>query len=88
MKEKKKSKQVAWMRPASVGPHFIVCMAIGYYFGSRLDRWLETDITFTAIFIFLGIIAGFRNLFKELQVINEEEEARLSQQKQEQDQIE
>ncbi len=79
----KKATKYAWMRPAAVGPHFVVCMAIGYFLGSRIDKWLGTDMIWSGVFIFLGIAAGFRNLFKELQLINEEEQEALALEEQE-----
>lgn len=34
-------------------------LAMGYY----LDRWLDTSPWFTLIFLLLGIISGFRNIY-------------------------
>ena len=34
-------------------------LAMGYY----LDRWLETAPWFTLIFLLIGIISGFRNVY-------------------------
>lgn len=34
-------------------------LAMGYY----LDRWLDTSPWFTLIFLLLGIVSGFRNIF-------------------------
>ncbi len=34
-------------------------LAMGYY----LDLWLETTPWFTLIFLLLGIVSGFRNIF-------------------------
>lgn len=36
-----------------------VGLAMGYY----LDKWLGTDPWMTLIFLFLGIISGFRNIY-------------------------
>lgn len=34
-------------------------LAMGYY----LDKWLGTDPWLTLIFLLLGIVSGFRNIF-------------------------
>lgn len=34
-------------------------LAMGYY----LDLWLETSPWFTLVFLLLGIVSGFRNIF-------------------------
>lgn len=34
-------------------------LAMGYY----LDKWLGTDPWLTLIFLFLGIVSGFRNIY-------------------------
>lgn len=34
-------------------------LAIGYY----LDQWLDTRPWFTLIFLVIGVIAGFRNIY-------------------------
>jgi ATP synthase protein I len=36
---------------------------IGLFIGLKLDEWLGTSPWLTAIFLLLGVIAGFRNLF-------------------------
>ena len=53
-----------WMRNAgqagSIGLVFAVSIAIGYFFGSWLDKaFHRTDQLFMIIFTLLGIIAGF-----------------------------
>ena len=71
-------KDVNWMRPFVVGPHFIVCMGIGGLFGWFLDEKFETRPVLLLVFLCFGMAAGFKYLFQELKVINrEEEEARL-----------
>lgn len=37
----------------------LIGLAMGYY----LDKWLETPPWFTLIFLVIGIIAGFRNIY-------------------------
>lgn len=37
----------------------VIAIAIGYY----LDKWLQTGPVFFLIFMILGIVAGFRNIY-------------------------
>jgi len=37
----------------------VIAIAIGYY----LDKWFKTSPVFFLIFMVLGIIAGFRNIY-------------------------
>jgi ATP synthase protein I len=48
---------------STVGLTLVFATVIGLYIGLKLDQWFGTSPWFTAIFLLLGIIAGFRNLF-------------------------
>lgn len=48
---------------STVGMVLVFATVIGLYIGLKLDDWLGTSPWFSAIFLFLGIAAGFRNLF-------------------------
>jgi len=48
---------------STVGLTMVFATVIGLFIGLKLDEWLGTAPWFTAIFLILGIIAGFRNLF-------------------------
>jgi ATP synthase protein I len=48
---------------STVGLALVIATVIGLYIGLKLDGWLGTSPWFTAVFLLLGIIAGFRNLF-------------------------
>jgi ATP synthase protein I len=48
---------------STVGLTLVFATVIGLYLGIKLDEWLGTSPWFTAIFLFVGIAAGFRNLF-------------------------
>lgn len=48
---------------STVGLTMVFATVIGLYLGLKLDQWLGTSPWFTAIFLLLGIIAGFKNLF-------------------------
>jgi ATP synthase protein I len=48
---------------STVGMVLVFATVIGLYIGLKLDQWLGTSPWFTALFLLLGIFAGFRNLF-------------------------
>lgn len=48
---------------STVGISMVAATVIGWYIGMKLDEWLGTSPWLTMIFLFIGIIAGFRNLF-------------------------
>lgn len=48
---------------STVGITLVIATVIGLYIGLKLDAWLGTSPWFSALFLFLGIAAGFRNLF-------------------------
>jgi ATP synthase protein I len=48
---------------STVGLTMVFSTVIGLYAGLKIDEWLGTAPWFTAVFLFLGIFAGFKNLF-------------------------
>ncbi|MEK7688668.1 MAG: AtpZ/AtpI family protein [Deltaproteobacteria bacterium] len=54
-------KKVAWL--SSLGISMVVATFVGLYIGVYLDRVFSTDPWFTIIFLIIGIIAGFRNIY-------------------------
>lgn len=63
MQEEKKSLLKTLGLVSSMGISVAVAIAIGVWTGLQLDRWLNTKPWFFFIFLFLGIAAGFRNIF-------------------------
>lgn len=63
MEEKNKGflKKVTWL--SSLGISMVVATFVGLYIGVYLDRAFSTDPWFTIIFLIIGIIAGFRNIY-------------------------
>jgi ATP synthase protein I len=51
------------MFASSLGIAMAAAILIGLFIGYQLDKWLETSPWFTLIFLVLGIISGFRNIF-------------------------
>jgi ATP synthase protein I len=48
---------------SSMGISVAVAIAIGVFIGIKLDAWLGTGPWVFFIFLFIGIAAGFRNIF-------------------------
>ncbi|PLX94874.1 MAG: magnesium transporter [Desulfuromonas sp.] len=48
---------------SSVGISMVAATFIGLAMGYYLDKWLGTDPWLTLIFLLLGIVSGFRNIF-------------------------
>ena len=48
---------------STVGLTMVFATVIGLYIGLKLDKWLGTSPWLTAVFLAIGIAAGFRNLF-------------------------
>jgi F0F1-type ATP synthase assembly protein I len=49
---------------SSMGISVVVAIAIGVAIGLQLDKWLNTAPWFFFIFLFFGIVAGFRNIYR------------------------
>ena len=48
---------------STVGITLVAATVIGLYIGLKLDGWLGTSPWLTALFLVLGLFAGFKNLF-------------------------
>jgi ATP synthase protein I len=48
---------------SSMGISMVLAIVIGITVGYYLDKWLHTSPVFLLIFLVLGIIAGFRNIY-------------------------
>jgi len=48
---------------STIGISVVIAIAIGVYVGLQLDKWLGTQPWFFFIFLFFGIVAGFRNIY-------------------------
>ncbi len=49
---------------SSVGIQLVLCTFAGFLIGYFLDRWLGTSPYLKLIFLVIGIIAGFKELFR------------------------
>ncbi len=48
---------------SSMGISVVLAIAMGVIFGRFLDSWFGTNHVFFFIFLFIGIIAAFRNIY-------------------------
>ncbi len=48
---------------SSMGISVVLAIAIGIFVGLKLDQWFGTGPVFFFIFLFIGIIAAFRNIY-------------------------
>ncbi len=63
----------------TMGIQLVVSTFIGLGMGWYLDKWLGTEPWLLIIFLLLGIVSGFRNMFQQLKIMqrrDEEEERR------------
>ncbi|MBZ4642808.1 MAG: hypothetical protein JG767_417 [Deferribacteraceae bacterium] len=61
MKFNKKMRSM--LNASTIGFSFISAIGIGTLIGYYLDKYFETKPYLTLIFMVLGIVAGFRNMF-------------------------
>jgi len=64
MSEEKKELLRTLGNVSSMGISVAVAIAIGVFMGLQIDKWLGTAPWFFFIFLFFGIVAGFRNVYK------------------------
>lgn len=69
---------------SSVGISMVAATFIGLAIGYYLDRWLGTSPWLTLIFLLVGIVSGFRNIF----ILTARELRRQQQNEQDQEQDE
>ena len=57
------------LRASLIGIHMVVTTFVGLAVGYFLDAWLGSKPWLTMIFLLLGIVAGFKNMFQEVKAI-------------------
>ncbi len=64
------------LKASLIGIHMVATTFIGLAIGYFLDKYLHTGPWLTMAFLFLGIAAGFKNMFQEVKKIQKSEEKR------------
>lgn len=59
------------LRASTVGIHLVIATFIGFFMGRFLDSFLKTDPWLTIVFFGLGLVAGFRDVFRMVRQGNE-----------------
>lgn len=62
------------LRASLLGIHLVATTFVGLAVGYFLDRWLGTTPWLTMLFLVLGIVAGFKNMFEEVKKIQKKDE--------------
>lgn len=57
-------------RLSSIGIELVVSTAVGLAIGWYLDERFDTSPWLTIIFLVFGIVAGYRNIFREIKKID------------------
>lgn len=63
---------IIWM--SSLGIHLVLTSVAGFFIGHFIDGWAHTGPLFTAIFFLLGIVAGFREIFRQMEMFDKKEQ--------------
>ncbi|WP_320172642.1 AtpZ/AtpI family protein [Maridesulfovibrio sp.] len=58
---------------ATIGTHLVAATFVGLGIGWYLDKWLGTKPWLLLIFLCLGIAAGFKNVYDEVQRIQKKD---------------
>ncbi|MFP4257577.1 MAG: AtpZ/AtpI family protein [Desulfovermiculus sp.] len=62
------------LRVSLIGIHLVATTFVGLGVGYVLDRWLGTKPWLTMVFLVLGIVAGFKNMFQEVKKIQKSDD--------------
>jgi ATP synthase protein I len=58
---------------STLGLEMGLSVAVGAGIGYYLDKWLKTEPWFLIIFLVVGVIAGFRSLYRALKRLQQED---------------
>ena len=59
---------------SSLGIHLLLCAILGFFVGRFIDGIVHTPPVFAAIFFLLGMIAGFKEIFKQMELFKKPDE--------------
>ena len=58
-------------RASMVGIHLVIATFVGFFIGHYLDKFFGTKPWLTIVFLILGLVTGFRDLFRMTKAIND-----------------
>lgn len=64
----KKSSLLKAISLTSLGWEMAIPIFVGVLLGSRLDRWFNTNYTFTIILLVLGIMIAYYSLYRHIEL--------------------
>ena len=65
-------RDLLWL--STLGINLVFAGAAGGVLGWFIDRWLKTPPVFTIVLFLIGTFAGFRQIFKEVKKLGNEED--------------
>jgi len=63
---------------SAIGLHLISGIIVGLFLGYVFDNWFHKEYLFKIIFLILGIMAGFYNMYKDAVKYLKEEEKKIN----------
>ena len=58
---------------STLGLEMGLSVAVGAVIGYYIDKWLKTEPWFLIVFLLLGVIAGFKSLYRALKRLQKED---------------
>jgi ATP synthase protein I len=62
-----------WLWLSTLGINLVFSSAIGAVIGHFLDKWFKTTPIFIILFFFIGTLAGFLQIYKQVQKLGKED---------------
>jgi len=59
----------ALVTAGTVGLHLVSGTFVGFFMGYFLDKWLKTGPWLTVVFLILGIVAGYMNVYRDMKTL-------------------
>ncbi len=62
--DRERREVLSWGMAAMVGTNLVACLVVSAGIGYGLDRWLGTAPVMIAVWVFVGMAAGFVQLYR------------------------
>ncbi|MEM0503824.1 MAG: AtpZ/AtpI family protein [Archaeoglobaceae archaeon] len=72
MKEKERNKK-SYFHVAGLGIDLVVSTLVGGFIGYLIDRNFGTEPVFLIVFVFLGALSGFLNIYRAVKKMDSEQ---------------